>query len=153
VTAVDVSPAAVQVAERNAAAAGVAARVRVIVSDWTAALDPDDRFDIVVSNPPYIPTAEIAGLTPEVQHDPGLALDGGVDGLDAFRRLVGEAARVVLPGGALLCEVGAGQAPAVAALFAAAGFVAVGRFADLAGIERVVGGTAVAAAQAGVASS
>ena len=153
VTAVDVSPAAVLVAERNAAAANVAARVRVVVSDWTAALAPEQRFDLVVSNPPYVPTDEIAALAPEVRREPRLALDGGVDGLDAYRRLVGEAARVVAPGGALVCEVGAGQAPAVAALFAAAGFCAVGRFADLAGIERVVDGTAAPAATARVASS
>mgnify|MGYP003453052442 CR=1 FL=1 len=83
----------------------------------------------------------------------GPGLDGGVDGLAAYRRIVGEAARVVTPGGALVCEVGAGQAPAVAALFAAAGFFAVDRVADLAGIERVVGGTAVPAAAVQVASS
>jgi release factor glutamine methyltransferase len=153
VTAVDVSPAALLVAERNAIAAGVAARVRLVASDWTAALDPEARFDLVVSNPPYVPSAEIAGLAPEVQREPRLALDGGVDGLDAYRRLVAEAARVVLPGGTLLCEVGAGQAPAVEALLAAAGFTAVGSFADLAGIARVVGGSAAPVAAVQVARS
>lgn len=153
VTAVDVSPAAVQVAERNAIAAGVSTRVRVLVSDWTAALDRDARFDLVVSNPPYIPTAEIGGLAPEVQHEPRLALDGGVDGLEAYRRLVPEALRFVVPGGAMVFEIGVGQAPAVAALFASAGLTAVGRHADLAGIERAVDGTAPAVAAMRVVSS
>jgi len=153
VTAVDISPAAVQVAERNAVAAGVEARVRVLVSDWTAALDRDARFDLVVSNPPYIPSAEIGGLASEVQREPRLALDGGADGLDAYRRLVPEACRFVVPGGAVVFEIGIGQAPAVAALCASAGLIAVGRHADLAGIERVVEGTAPAAAAMRVASS
>jgi len=153
VTAVDVSPAAVQVAERNAVAAGVAARVRLVVSDWTAALDPQDRFELVVSNPPYIPSAEIAGLAPEVRREPRLALDGGSDGLEAYRRLVPEACRVMTPGGAVVLEVGAGQAPIVAALLTRAGLGTVGRHADLAGIERVVDGTAPAPAAIRVASS
>lgn len=141
VTAVDVSPAAAAVAERNAAAHGVAARVRVVVSDWAAALERDERFNLVVSNPPYVPTAEIAALAPEVRREPHVALDGGADGLDAYRRIAAEAARVLVPGGAVVCEVGAGQAAAVAALLADVGFDALERAADLAGIERVVGAT------------
>jgi release factor glutamine methyltransferase len=146
ITAVDVSPAAVAIAERNAAAHGVAGRVRVVVSDWTAALAPDACFDLVVSNPPYVPSTAIDALAPEVRREPRVALDGGVDGLDAYRRIVVEAARLLAPGGALVCEVGAGQASAVGGLFGAAGFAGVGAFADLAGIERVVAGTAVAVA-------
>lgn len=153
ITAVDVSPAAAAVAERNVAAHGLAARVRVVVSDWTAALAADDRFDLVVSNPPYIPSAEIPTLSPEVRREPVLALDGGADGLAAYRRIVAEAARVLEPDGALLCEIGAGQAAAVADLFAAAGFGEVDRFADLAGIERVIEGTYLAAAAPRAVSS
>jgi release factor glutamine methyltransferase len=153
VTALDVSPAAAAIATENAAALGVAARVRVVVSDWIAALVPGERFDLVVSNPPYIPSADIAALAPEVRRDPALALDGGVDGLDAYRRIVADAAHVLVPGGTLVCEVGAGQAAAVAALFAGAGFEAIARSADLAGIERVVAGTSASTATARAASS
>jgi len=153
VTAVDGSPAAAAVAEQNAATHGVAARVRVVVSDWTAALPPDERFDLVVSNPPYIPSADVATLPAEVRREPSLALDGGPDGLAAYRRIVAEAARVLEPDGMLLCEIGAGQAAAVVGLFTAADFADVGRFADLAGIERVIAGTRVTDAAARVASS
>jgi len=153
VTAVDGTPAAPAVGERNAAAHGVAARVRVVVSDWTAALDRDAQFDLVVSNPPYVLSAEIAGLAPEVRREPMVALDGGPDGLDAYRRIAVDAARVLVPGGALVCEVGAGQAAAVATLFAGAGFDALERATDLAGIERVVAATLPAVAAARVASS
>ncbi len=153
VTAVDRSEAAVAVATGNAASAGVDGRVRVLLGDWTAALDPGARFDLVVSNPPYIPSDEIAALAPEVRREPRLALDGGADGLDAYRRIVPEAARVLAPGGALVLEVGAGQAESVAGLLTAAGFEAVARHGDLAGIERVVEGLAVAGSARRVASS
>jgi release factor glutamine methyltransferase len=153
ITAVDVSPAAAAVAERNAVAHGVEARVRVLVSDWTAALAPEDRFDLVVSNPPYIPSADLPSLPAEVRREPMLALDGGEDGLAAYRRIVEEAARVLEPDGTLVCEIGVGQAAAVADLFVAAGFADVGCFADLAGIERVIEGTYTAGAATRVASS
>ncbi|MEB2284562.1 MAG: protein-(glutamine-N5) methyltransferase, release factor-specific [Polyangiaceae bacterium UTPRO1] len=152
VTAVDVSPAALAVAGRNAAALGVAARVRVVASDWTAALAAAARFDLVVGNPPYVPSPDLPHLPAEVRREPALALDGGADGLAAYRRIAVEAARVLAPGGTLVCEVGAGQAAAVAALFAAAGLGAVGRFTDLAGIERVVVGAAAGATAARAAS-
>jgi release factor glutamine methyltransferase len=142
VTAVDVSQTTMAVAARNADAAGVAPRVRVVVSDWTAALGPDERFDLVVANPPYIPSDALADLPPEVRREPRLALDGGPDGLESHRRVVAAAAHVAAPGAALVSEVGAGQAPAVAALFTATGFDAVGTHADLAGIARVVAGKA-----------
>ena len=141
VLAVDVSPAAAAVARANLAAAGLGARVRVAVADWTAALAPAARFDVVVSNPPYVATAALADLPPEVRHEPRAALDGGADGLAAYRRLVPAGAAALAPGGRLLVEVGAGQADAVAALFAAAGLAAVARHRDLAGVERVVAGT------------
>ena len=151
VTAVDVSPAAAAIAAANARRAGVAERVTVVVGSWTAALDPAARFDIVVSNPPYVPTAAIATLAPEVRAEPVLALDGGADGLDAYRALAPDAAARLVPGGQLLVEVGAGQAEAVAAIFVAAGLGEVAWHADLAGVARVVVATAVAPALAEVA--
>lgn len=123
----------------------------VVVGSWTAALDPAARFDIVVSNPPYVPTAAIATLAPEVRAEPVLALDGGADGLDAYRALAPDAAARLVPGGQLLVEVGAGQAEAVAAIFVAAGLGEVAWHADLAGVARVVVATAVAPALAEVA--
>lgn len=147
VTGIDVSPAALAVARRNAETLGVADRVHFLESDWTSALGPDERFDVVVSNPPYVPSGELPELPAEVRRDPALALDGGVDGLAAYRRIADAAVRILAPGGVLLCEVGAGQAADVGAIFAAARLGAIACFADLAGIDRVVtGATADAAA-------
>ena len=99
------------------------------------------RFELVTSNPPYIPTADIATLMADVRdHEPHLALDGGSDGLDLVRRIVQDAPNWLVPGGALAMEIGAGQAPAVAELFAARGFTDVRSERDLARIERVVHG-------------
>ena len=98
------------------------------------------RIDLVLSNPPYIPTAELATLQPEVQREPRLALDGGVDGLEVVRRLVGAARERLAPGAAVAIEIGAGQADAVEALFAASGFAERRRWKDLGGIDRVVSG-------------
>ncbi len=140
VTAVDVDAAAVRQARRNAARLGLAGRVETLASDLFAALPGDVRFDLVVSNPPYVPAAEYALLEPNVRdYEPRLALDGGGDGLDLYRRLVPAAAAHLRPGGTLALEVGVGQAAAVAALLAAAGPYgpAVTR-ADLGGVPRVV---------------
>ena len=135
---VDASAAALEVARRNAARAGVAGRTALFVSDWDAALD--ERFDLIACNPPYIPTADIAGLDPEVRdHEPRAALDGGADGLEVYRRLAPRMSNLLTPGGSAAFEVGLGQATAVAKLFAAAApGAAVGVGRDLAGIERVV---------------
>lgn len=151
VVAVDVSPAAAAVATANAARAGVAERVTVVVGSWTAPLDAAARFDVIVSNPPYVPTAALAGLAPEVQAEPALALDGGEDGLAAYRALVPQAAARLAPGGRLLLEVGEGQAETVAAIAVAAGLEGVAWHADLAGIARVVTASAAAPALAEVA--
>ncbi|MBI3770416.1 MAG: peptide chain release factor N(5)-glutamine methyltransferase [Deltaproteobacteria bacterium] len=151
VTAVDVSPAAVTVAAANAREAGVADRVTVVVGSWTSALDPAARFDVIVSNPPYVPTAELATLAAEVRAEPALALDGGADGLVAYRAFVPGAVAQLTPGGRLLVEVGAGQAEAVAAILVAAGLENVAWHADLAGVARVVVATAAAPALAEVA--
>ncbi|MFQ5347003.1 MAG: peptide chain release factor N(5)-glutamine methyltransferase [Rhodothalassiaceae bacterium] len=136
----DISQEALAVAGHNAAALGLAGRARFHAGDWFAALPSGTApFDIVVSNPPYIPSAEIAGLMPEVAgHEPRLALDGGGDGLAAYRRILADVAAYLAPGGWLFCEIGATQADAVAALATAAGLAPVARLADLAGRPRVI---------------
>ena len=137
---VDVSEDALAVARDNAAQLGLAPRLALLRGDWTAGLEPES-FDLVVSNPPYVATAEIGTLAPEVrEHDPRLALDGGPDGLDAYRRLAPEILRVLKPGGLFAVEIGAGQAAAVSALFAAAGAADLATHKDLAGRDRVVAG-------------
>jgi release factor glutamine methyltransferase len=151
VVAVEVSPAAAAVAAANAQRAGVAARVAIVVGSWTSPLDAAARFDVIVSNPPYVPTAEMTTLAAEVRAEPALALDGGADGLAAYRALVPEAMARLAPGGRVLVEVGAGQAEAVAAIFVAAGLDGVAWHADLAGVPRVVAGRAAAAAVTEVA--
>jgi release factor glutamine methyltransferase len=133
---VDASPAAAQVAALNLAAFGERAAVRVGV--WGQGLD--GRFDVIVSNPPYIRTADIAGLAREVRfHDPALALDGGPDGLDAYRALAPDIARLLAPQGRVFVEIGAGQGDAVAEIFADAGLAVDVRRRDLSGVERVLG--------------
>jgi release factor glutamine methyltransferase len=139
VTAVDVSPAAAAVAARNAEKHGVADRVAVLVGDLFAPLPADARFDLVVSNPPYIPASEIDTLEIGVRRfEPRLALDGGADGLEFYRRLAADAAGWLKPGGHLMAEVGWTQDAAVRELFAAAGWVPLSSVKDLAGRWRVV---------------
>jgi release factor glutamine methyltransferase len=134
---VDLSAAAAEVAARNLDACGLTSRASIIVGDWTSATEY--RFDLIVSNPPYIRSADIEELAPEVRfHDPLLALDGGEDGLAAYRAILPIAASLLLPGGAILVETGAGQAPDVFALASRAGLAGYAPRHDLAGIERVV---------------
>jgi len=134
---VDIAPEAVAMAAENAVQLGLAARSRFVVRDM---LDrAGDDFDIIVSNPPYIPSGEIAGLDPEVRlHDPSRALDGGADGLDFYRLLASKAGAHLKPGGWLAMEVGAGQAGDVLALLARQGWQDCGSRRDLGGIDRVV---------------
>jgi release factor glutamine methyltransferase len=118
VTAVDVSPDAAEVAVRNAAKYGMTDRVTVLVGDLFAPLPPDARFDLIVSNPPYIPPAEIETLDVGVKdYEPRLALDGGPDGLAFYRRIATAAGRWLNPGGAVMVEIGWTQEPAVRAIF------------------------------------
>lgn len=122
VDAIDVSHAALEVAKANALAHGVQTRVEFFESDGFGALPPDRRYDVIVSNPPYIPEGDIDALQAEVStHEPRLALSGGPDGLDFFRRLVREAAERLVPGGHLVLEVGQSQAAAVLDLAQAQG--------------------------------
>ncbi len=131
----DRSPDAAAMARANAARNGVGERAAFLVGDWAAALA--GPFDLVVSNPPYIPSRDLPGLDREVrEHDPLLALDGGPDGLDPYRRILADAPRLLGPGGALVVEVGIGQAGDVAALGAGLGAATIA--ADLAGVPRAV---------------
>ena len=141
VTAVDLSPDAAAVARENVRRAGVVHNVGVLEGDLFSPLPERAEFELITANPPYIPSADIAGLDADVRDfEPRLALDGGADGLQITRRLVSEAARYLAPGGLLALEGGFDQAPAVSALLEASGFVDVTRSKDLAGIERVVSG-------------
>jgi release factor glutamine methyltransferase len=134
----DISTAALQTARGNAARLGLATRAAFVACDYAAALS--GRFDLIVSNPPYIRSAEIGGLATEVlKHDPLLALEGGADGLDAYRAIAPEAMRLLAPDGTLVLEVGRGQSGDVAGLMAAAGLTPKQPpRADLAGIPRAL---------------
>lgn len=139
VAGIDASVEALAVTQQNAVTNGVAGRCDFRRGDLFH-LD-GGPYDLIVSNPPYIAAGEMAGLMPEVRdHEPELALVAGADGLDCYRALVPGAAAQLAAGGWLLVEVGAGQAPAVRELFAAAGYADIFTANDLAGIERVVGG-------------
>lgn len=136
----DLSAGALAVAQRNAAQNGIAERLRLVRGDLLTAAKVES-FEVIVSNPPYIPSVQIAGLAPEVRDaEPRLALDGGADGMECFRRLAVQGLWALRPGGWLAVEVGRGQAPEVAALWQAAGWQEVVARCDLAGIERVVCG-------------
>lgn len=117
VTALDVSREALELARANADRHGVAGRIEFVQGDSLASVAAGACFDLVVSNPPYIPTAEIATLEPEVRDfDPRVALDGGADGLDYYRRLAVEAGSRLAAGGRMMLEVGDGQAETVSAI-------------------------------------
>jgi release factor glutamine methyltransferase len=136
---VDISDGALTVAQANADALGVADRLTLKHGAWDVALD--GQFDLVLSNPPYIATHDIDTLAPEVaRFEPRLALDGGADGLDAYRAIVARLPSLLKPGGAFGFEVGKGQAEAVNALAEAAGLSTEPPRRDLAGIPRVVWG-------------
>jgi release factor glutamine methyltransferase len=138
----DASADALAVAQNNADSLGVADRATLRLGDWR---EPDwiaplgGPFDLVVSNPPYIEAAAIDGLMLEVaRYEPRLALDGGTDGLAAYRRIAAAGPRLVAAGGHILVEGGEGQASEIAGLFSAAGLTPGKPFKDLAGIDRVV---------------
>lgn len=144
VTAVDLSAGALEVARANAAALGAA--VDLLEGDLYAPLPAGARFDVIVSNPPYVPTGELAGLMREVQREPRLALDGGPDGLEVLRRVVAEAPRWLAPGGALLLEMHESHLEPLPALCRAAGFASAEAVRDLAGLPRLTVARMAAAA-------
>lgn len=135
---VDRSFGAARAARANAERLGLGPRAHFVVGDWAAALGR--RFDLVVSNPPYIASADVAGLDREVrEHDPVRALDGGADGLDAYRAIVADLPARLNPGGAAVLELGAGQEPDVARLARQAGLRVDGAaWADLGGVPRAL---------------
>lgn len=136
VAAGDISPLAAALARENAARCGVSVDVRL--GDLFAPFR-GETFDMIVSNPPYIPAGQLAGLQEEVRREPALALDGGADGLDFYRRIIAEAPRYLAPGGWLLLEFGSDQAADVKALMAR-DFEEISVFADLDGHSRGAAG-------------
>ncbi|PYN26267.1 MAG: peptide chain release factor N(5)-glutamine methyltransferase [Candidatus Rokuibacteriota bacterium] len=143
VVAIDVSPAAAAVARENANALGLAARIRVVATDLLDGVR-DLGADLIVSNPPYLPTGLVPELPPEVRtHEPVVALDGGADGLALIRRIAASARRALRASGVLVVETAGGvQATAAAALLRTEGWVQVAIRADLAGVDRFVAGRA-----------
>jgi release factor glutamine methyltransferase len=140
ITAVDISIGALILASRNAKRNALVDRVRFIESDLLAAV-ANERFDIVVSNPPYVPSGDRESLSAEVrEHEPALALFAGEDGMDVYRRLIPEAFSVLAPGGFIALEIGYGQAESVTALLAQTGFQHIETLPDLQGIPRVLCG-------------
>lgn len=137
---VDVSDAALKVAQYNAASLGVAARADFRVSDWFSSVP--GRYDLIVSNPPYIAADEMPGLAPEVRDwEPHLALTPGGDGLDPYRIIARAAPARLMAGGRLMVEIGPTQGAAVAAMFAAQGLVDIRVLPDMDGRDRVVAAT------------
>lgn len=140
VYAVDISREAIDVARENVQASSVTDRVRLLLGDLLHPLE-GRKCDLIVSNPPYIPSAVIGELEPEVSvYEPRMALDGGVDGLGLYQRLVDAAAAHLNPGGALAVEIGLYQSETVAAMFDHSGFEGIRVIPDYAGINRIVSG-------------
>ena len=135
--ATDIAEGALLTAAANARAAGIADRLRFVRSDWFDAVE--GRYDAIVSNPPYIPSDEIAGLDREVRDfDPRRALDGGPDGLGPYRAMASQASRFLLESSIVAVEIGYGQGVDIRGIFAEAGYVLDATHRDLAGIERVL---------------
>jgi len=134
---VEVSVDALEVARGNGEALGMAERAQFLAGDWGSSLE--ETFHVIVANPPYIPSAGIPGLEPEVaSYEPRLALDGGEDGLACYRALLADVTRLLMPWGRLFLEVGVGQAQSVASLCAGHGLTVTGTARDLAGVPRCV---------------
>lgn len=138
-SAVDLSSEALEVANFNATKFHVQDRLELLQGDLFEPLQ-GKIFNAIVSNPPYIPTADLETLQSEVKMEPRLALDGGQDGLSFYRRIISSAPRFLADGGLLAVEIGINQASAVKTLMNASNFVSVEVFKDLAGIERVIVG-------------
>ena len=132
----DRSETALGIAARNAHSLGLNERAEFRPGDWTAGLT--ERYDVVLTNPPYINTADLAHLAAEIGHEPREALDGGPNGLHAYHRIAEGLMAVLAPGGMAFVEIGLGQAGPVEQLFAAAKLKLDGTVCDLAGIPRCV---------------
>lgn len=132
----DVSLEALQTARDNARRLELDRRASFVACDFSAALA--GPFDVIVSNPPYIMSGDIAGLAPEVHHDPRRALDGGPDGLSCYRTIAGQVGRLLKPGGHLVVELGFGQEAQVAAIFRTVGLAPRPAHTDLSGIPRAL---------------
>jgi release factor glutamine methyltransferase len=145
---VDISVPAAKLARRNIEACALTRRAEIRVAEWADnLLGP---FDLIVSNPPYVRSADIGGLSREVRDfDPQLALDGGSDGLEAYRAIVPASASLLAAGGWLIVEVGAGQAADVLAIATKAGFAKCTVHRDIAGLERVIAARSGCRAQEG----
>ena len=140
----DISPDAVTLAQENAVRCGLAEKVRFAVSDGLDEFDPES-VDVIVSNPPYIPTAECEALDPRVWNfEPRSALDGGLSGLDFYERFVGDAMNVLKPGGAVFFEIGEGQGESLRHLLADYGFGGIRIEKDFAGHDRYASGVLAA---------
>jgi release factor glutamine methyltransferase len=141
ITAVEISAAALDVARRNSARHGIANRIQFLRGDFFA--EAAGKFDVIVSNPPYISRQEWAALPPDIRDwEPQLALDGGSDGLDFYRQIIREAHRYLVPGGHIILEIGAGMARAVADLLNATDFyLSPLVYRDYAGKDRVIAAT------------
>ncbi len=143
--ATDISAEALEMAQNNATRHGVVERLELARGNWFEAWSVSGRgeakFDLIVSNPPYITSAVVETLAPEVRDfDPRLALDGGPDGLDPFRIIAANAQDYLAPGGQLLVEIGYDQGSSVSALFAEHGFADIVVHKDLNGLDRVISG-------------
>lgn len=138
----DLSSAACEVARANAEALGVASRVTILEGDLFEPLGAAESFDAIATNPPYVARAQIPGLSAEVRREPMIALDGGDDGLQVIRRILGSARSRLRSGGWLAMEIAEEQGPAVRDLFAGAGFEDIGVEKDLARLDRLVVGRA-----------
>lgn len=137
VTATDISAGALATAATNAEDNMLSEQISFVLSDWFSEIR--EKFHAIVSNPPYIESGAIAGLQREVRlHDPGRALDGGEDGLEAYRHIAAGAAERLMRDGVVAVEIGYGQGPDVNRIFAGAGYRAVSVHRDLAGTERVL---------------
>jgi len=152
ILAVDSSIGALAIARRNAARHGVADRIEFIQSDLFKGIGARPRFHLIVANPPYVPRSQIAGLDPEVSlWEPRAALDGGVDGLDCYRRIAAEAFNYLAAAGQMAVEIGSGTAGKVAALLRAAGWNDITVYDDYAANDRVVTARAPRAISGGAA--
>jgi release factor glutamine methyltransferase len=137
--ATDISTASIEAARINAERHGVAGRLEFRQGSWWQAVPHTELFDLIVSNPPYIATGKIDELAPEVRiYDPKAALDGGWDGVEAYRAIAAQAARRLYRGGAIMLEIGFNQADVVQKMFLRAGFGAAEIIKDLGGLDRVV---------------